>query len=879
VIPAEIRLQLLNAGFSPLPLSGKIPVMANWQTRDRTNPDEIRLWSATLLHALNTGILTRFTPCLDADLFDPDAAEAVEQLVRDRFGEHGSVLSRVGRPPRRAFPFRTDIPFPKIKCLFGELDTPEKDCEKLEFLCDGQQLVVDGIHPETRQPYYWPSGSVGEIRHGDLPFISSDEAKQLVADIVELLIAEHGYRLRDKPKAKAKTGNGHDTGGTDWPGFADLIDHDQLTAFAMKLLTGGLHAGAAVNMLRGLVGGLTGVDPDRKARRLAEIPSMAWSAQEKLNGARGASNPVPDSGTFVSWGDFSMGAKGLYLKKKPKDEEEEAEFIWIAAAFKILGVSRDPHGSSWGKWLSWIDADKRAHTRHVGDAALQGDPASLCAALADEGLHINRSQQRIFAAYLCGCTVEDRVTLVRRTGWHDIGNNHVFALPSETIGPHGAEHVILDASAIGPYAASGTLEDWQASLGTLSNGHFLPILAISAALAGPLLHLVGQEGGAVHFFGDSSKGKTTLLQSAASVWGRGSASGGYVRGWRATANGLEGAAASASDTVLVLDELGVLEAREAQAAIYGLANGAGKARAARDGSLREPKSWRILTLSCGEMPTESKLGEDRGKKARAGQLVRMLDISADRGKGFGVFDNAGPDGDAGKLAQKLKHDATLYYGAAGPEFVRRIINEDSNEIADHARRIVSDFITECAGVGCNGQISRAAQRLGLIAAAGELAIRLKIVPWQKDSALDAASWAFDRWIEGRGGMEPAEVRQAIQQVRLFIEQHGESRFDILDEPKKDYLGNEIEPKPVNNRAGWRKGSGKHREWMVPPQVWRSEICAGLDPTMVARTLEGFGMLHTQGGRGFQCQVNIGGNHRVRAYVLTSDILEGGDDAT
>jgi Domain of unknown function (DUF927) len=44
---------------------------------------------------------------------------------------------------------------------------------------------------------------------------------------------------------------------------------------------------------------------------------------------------------------------------------------------------------------------------------------------------------------------------------------------------------------------------------------------------------------------------------------------------------LEGVAASASDTVLILDELGVVEARAAAAGIYGLANGSGKARAAR----------------------------------------------------------------------------------------------------------------------------------------------------------------------------------------------------------------------------------------------------------------------------------------------------------
>jgi putative DNA primase/helicase len=109
------------------------------------------------------------------------------------------------------------------------------------------------------------------------------------------------------------------------------------------------------------------------------------------------------------------------------------------------------------------------------------------------------------------------------------------------------------------------------------------------------LQLATREGGGLNFFGPSSTGKTTLLQAAASVWGR-SASPGYIRTWRATANGLEGAAAGATDTALVLDEIGVVEARDAAAAFYGLANGSGKAGAARDGSLREPKSWRILIL-------------------------------------------------------------------------------------------------------------------------------------------------------------------------------------------------------------------------------------------------------------------------------------------
>ena len=53
----------------------------------------------------------------------------------------------------------------------------------------------------------------------------------------------------------------------------------------------------------------------------------------------------------------------------------------------------------------------------------------------------------------------------------------------------------------------------------------------------------------------------------------------------------------------------------------------------------------------------------------------MLDIPADRGLGFGVFDNGGSEGDAGALARAIKSAASEAYGAAGPEFVRRIIAE------------------------------------------------------------------------------------------------------------------------------------------------------------------------------------------------------------
>ena len=549
--------------------------------------------------------------------------------------------------------------------------------------------------------------------------------------------------------------------------------------------------------------------------------------------AFGCSKPF-HAPSYISFEGFEMSDEGLYRQAtRGRGKDAEAISERISAPFEILGRGRSPDGHSWGRFLRWRDPDGRMHERFVADEVLHGEASGVCAPLAAAGLEIVRKQQSAFVSYVSGSKPAGRVTVVHRTGWHEIEGTDVFVLPSECIGPKHTGRILLDSAAHGPYESKGKLADWHKGVGTLTAGHAIPMLAISAAFAGPLLHLAGLEGGGLNLFGQSSRGKTTCLQAAASVWGRG-ATPGYVRAWRATANGLEGAAAQSADTLLILDELGLVDARDASQALYGLSNGQGKQRAARDGSPREIKCWRVLFLSSGELPVDSKLAEASGRKARAGQLVRLLDVPADRGAGFGVFDHGGPDGDAAALAKSVKLAATSAYGTAGPAFVRRLIADGVT--GDDVRALLSDFVRATVPRIADGQVERAAQRFGLIAVAGELAARFEIVPWRANAARNAAAWALDRWVEYRGGTEPAEVRQAIESVRLFIEQHGDARFTPVDDP---------DARPVPNRAGYRKGAGSEREWWIFPQVWKDEICAGQDPQLVARVLDRSKMLRTQ----------------------------------
>jgi uncharacterized protein (DUF927 family) len=568
-----------------------------------------------------------------------------------------------------------------------------------------------------------------------------------------------------------------------------------------------------------------------------------------------------DALQYISFGPYQMDDDGLVLlvieDGDDDGDENKTKSIFISGSFEILGRVRDPKGEGWARLLRWKDDDRRVHTRPVSDADLHGDVSALCASLARSGLKIaTGSHRKHLVNYLNDVDAKKRLTEVPTTGWHDVGITKVFALPDYTIGSAAGETVIVQGASTSPFETCGILASWQEGVGSLVTGHSRAVFAVSAALAGPLLGLLGMEGGGFNLYGKSSSGKTTIAQAAASVWGKGE-SPGFVRPWRSTANALEATAAMHTDTILVLDELALVEAKEAAMAVYSLTGGTGKGRLKRDASLRPSMTWRVMVLSTGEIRLTDKLEEIR-QRARAGQQVRLVDIPADAGRGFGAFDSAGADNDPKLLADRIKAAAQTSYGTAGPEFVRRLI-ADGTQAAD-VRAMIDAFRQNHAPKEADAQVLRVADRVGLVAAAGELACEFGIVPWQKGDALEAARRCFTDWFDVRGGAEAGEVQTAIAQVRLFIERHGDSRFEHVG--ASDH--------PVNNRAGWRKGDGSGRQWLIPPETWKSEVAIGLDPTLAAQSLAERGMLK-RAKDGLQCVERIQGVPQ-RFYVVTAKIV-------
>jgi uncharacterized protein (DUF927 family) len=293
------------------------------------------------------------------------------------------------------------------------------------------------------------------------------------------------------------------------------------------------------------------------------------------------------------------------------------------------------------------------------------------------------------------------------------------------------------------------------------------------------------------------------LVVASSVWGGGGQKGYFVQ-WRATDNGLEAVAARHSDTLLCLDELSQVDAKAAKAAAYMLANGSGKSRAGRSGEARPVAEFRIMFLSTGEISLSDKIAEDgRGGRAAAGQQVRVVDIPADAGAGMGMFENLHEFADAEKLASHLKRTASTVYGAPARQFLE-LFCADQEKCTEAAKACRTEFMRENSPLGADGQVLRVAARFGLAAAAGELARSFGILPWEAGEATRGCAQCFRAWLDGRQGIGPAEIEEAVRNVIAFLEAHGSSRFEPFENA-------ETHPQRTFNRVGWRK--------QIPENSW------------------------------------------------------------
>ncbi len=591
-----------------------------------------------------------------------------------------------------------------------------------------------------------------------------------------------------------------------------------------------------------------------------------WNSQNNESEAKDSSNEnhkEPSIDLEVPAG-FIQNQQGIFKIKKDSED-------LVCGPLRVTALTHSQEATDWGMVLQFIDRDGNLREHKTLCKRLYEKDNSLIVELGSLGLLIVPGKEQYFKQYLAAYVTEERLESVDKLGWYETKDGLNFILPTESINCTGNESIIFQPekhnAAADTMQIKGTLLEWQQEIAGLCSGQPYLIFSLATGLASPLLKPANMDSFGIHIAGPSSRGKTTAIQVAASVWGNGSdpATNGdnsYIRKWNSTVNALEGLCAARNDLPLIMDELGTGDGKDFGKLIYNIFGGQGKAAMTANRDLRQQRSWRNIVVSTGEISIKQKMDEAR-LTLRAGQQVRFLDVR--------VSGDIIKSEDAATLANELKQRCSQYYGTAGPEFIKRLITGavDWLTLSALVNETVNCSVAQFKFDGANQEQARAIRRFALIEAAGILAVQLGVLPFTEEEIKQAVQVVLNDWLKEVQLL--SDVEKGIESVQNFILSYRESRFkQITDKPKDNSTEDSYEPM-IRDIAGYlHEPTGEF--WFTSEGF--KEACGGYNNTEVARGLHKKGLLIKDEPDRFNSKRTLPENQKqVRLYIIDESILE------
>ena len=428
----------------------------------------------------------------------------------------------------------------------------------------------------------------------------------------------------------------------------------------------------------------------------------------------------------------------------------------------------------------------------------------------------------------------------------------------------------------------GTLKEWKRTVGEVTKGNHLHCFSIMAALTAPILKLMNEEGGFFHFVGSSSIGKSSILQVAMSVWGNTE-----MGTFRATDNNLEGICKEANDGTIFLDEMGECEADALSRIVYMVANGVTKGRADKSGNARAITHFKVLALSSGEKGIEEKLAEKK-IQAKGGQLIRMAELDADRGKGLATFDllNINPDTkekfkSGAEQSEYLKLHARENCGVVIDAFLAELVR-DLDKYTTAIGKFKETWIKQLNRTTRQPEIDRMIKRLSTVYATGIFASNICILPYKEHEITKCLNNMFENWLNRRGGDAPHEFNIIVRDLYKLCMENQHARFQDADDKNKystfikDKAGffkeDEEVDHSITNDFGDKEATYILKEFWIRPRAFNEYVLKGRDKKVFLPLLVSGGYL-IQNKIGENTQKNRPKNEPPqRFYVIPADAL-------
>ncbi|HCG3097397.1 TPA: DUF927 domain-containing protein [Escherichia coli] len=534
----------------------------------------------------------------------------------------------------------------------------------------------------------------------------------------------------------------------------------------------------------------------------------------------------------------------------PKVDKDSGEIInnesWLSSPMDVIGTGRDDKDQY--LILRWVAFGADTATTTAIPLADIGEREGWRTMKAG-GINVTTksSLRAILADWLQRSGSRALWRVAHATGWQC----GAYIMPDGEIIGTPAQPVLFSgrSSAAAGYTVAGTSESWRKSVARLAYGNYAMMTGIAAALTAPLIGLVGADGFGIHFYEQSSAGKTTTANVASSLYGNPD----LLRlTWYGTALGLANEAAAHNDGLMPLDEVGQgADPVSVSQSAYALFNGVGKLQGAKEGGNRDLKRWRTVAISTGEMDLETFIAT-AGRKTKAGQLVRLLNIPLSKAVRFHDHQNGKQHADALKDAYQHHH------GAAGREWIKWLANHQQQAI---------DTVRECEArwrslipADYGEQVHRVGARFAILEAA--LILGSVVTGWDVQACRDAIQHSYNSWVR-EFGTGNKEHQQIVEQCEAFLNAHGLSRYAPFPYDQSDL--------PIRDLAGYRAKGNHDADPMIFytfPAAFEGEIARGFNAKQFAETIKNAGMLTPPAsGRGYQRKSPRINGRQFNVYVI------------
>jgi putative DNA primase/helicase len=534
---------------------------------------------------------------------------------------------------------------------------------------------------------------------------------------------------------------------------------------------------------------------------------------------------------------------------KDSGGKQHAPPLRLCKDLEVIGQGIDDYGDHY-RLLSWCDALTKQDQTLALPAAAIGEREGW-GLLNSKGLAVasGRMAREKLADYLQSEGDKTRYVIANQSGW----KHGAFVLPTgEVIGtPESKIFYPASATHRPAFAQRGTSQDWRNNVGVLAKSNPLPMTAVACSLAGAVLELIGaRDGIGLHLHTETSGGKSTCADIAASIWGNPSK---IMQSWDGTSIGLTNSAEFANSMMLYLDEIGAGDARKMGSIIYTMLNGVSRTQGRKEGGNRAKRTWLMTLISTGEIPMGQFLNEG-GQAVRGGQEIRMLDIPADGGK-YRAFDCIHQYKDGGAFSIAVTDAARSHYGSVGRDFVAWLI-ANKGSVGGHVKACQDRMLAELPDHAA-APVKRATRKWGILAAALVMAGEAELTGWEAEESYQAVRIIWQRWLADFG-LSSRDDERLIEQVENFLEANQFGRFALLPLSGNDPI--------IHNLAGYRRIMPDGTTEFYLNSAGFKEATQGYEIKKAREVLHMAGILHRPDGRN-QWTKNVGNGLGV-AYTMT-----------